>query len=50
MDTPFLTPLGLFFLLFTSDQLTKQICVREDSLNIPTKFDSNWPSRFREVD
>jgi hypothetical protein len=50
MDTPFLTPLGLLFLLFTSDQLTKQICVQEGPMNIPTKFDSNWPNRFREVD
>ena len=34
MDTSFLTPFGLSFLVFL--------------MNIPTKFGSNWPGGFRE--
>jgi hypothetical protein len=47
MDMPFLTPLGILFLLWTSDQQKHKLC-RDNPLNIPTKFGSNWSSGFRE--
>ena len=52
MDTPFLTPLGLLFLLCTSDQHKKKNInfVGDHLMNIPTKYESNWPSGFREED
>jgi hypothetical protein len=50
-QTPFLTPLDLWFLLCTSDQQKKAIHFLEDhQMNIPTKFGSNLPSGFREED
>lgn len=45
MDTPFLTPLGLLFLLCISDP-KKKTFADDHLMNIPTKFDSNWPSGF----
>ena len=46
MDTPFSTPLGLPFLLCTSDE--QKIVVGDHPMDIPTKCGSNWPSGFRE--
>ena len=41
--------MGLLFLC-TSDQHKKTFFLRDNPLNIPTEFDSNWSSGFREVD
>jgi len=46
MDTPFLTSLGLLYLLCTSDQQKK--IVEDHPMNIPTKLGYNWLSDFRE--
>ena len=42
-----MTQLGLLFLLCTSDQQKHKLC-KGPSINIPTKFGSNWPSGFKE--
>jgi hypothetical protein len=47
MDMPFLTRMSILFLLWTSDQQKHNLC-RDNPLNIPTKFGSNWPSGLRE--
>ena len=48
---PYLTPLGLLFLLCTSNQQKKpHILVENHPMYIPTKFGFNWPSCFREED
>jgi hypothetical protein len=44
-DNTLLTPLGLLFILCTSEQ--KKSFLEDHAMNIPTKFDSNWPSDFR---
>jgi hypothetical protein len=49
MDTPVLTPLGLLFLLYTSDQQKNINFVWDNPMNIPTKFGSNWP-KFTDND
>jgi hypothetical protein len=43
-----LTPLGLLFLLCTSDQQQKHIFVGDHPLNSHIKYGSNWPSGFRK--
>ena len=48
MDTPFLKPLGLLFLLCTSDQQKNINFVRDYPMNILTEFSFNWPSGFTE--
>ena len=51
MHIPFLTPLGLFFLLFILFIKDKIInFVGGHPLNIPTKLGSNWRNGFREED
>ena len=42
MDTPFLKPLGLLFLLCTSDQQKNKLCKG------PSNEHSNWPNCFTE--
>ena len=42
----FFTLLGLLFLLFISDEQKKI----KNLINIPARFDSNWPIGFREED
>ena len=50
MDTPFLTTLGLLFLLCISDQQKQTNFIGDHPMNIPTKFSSNCPLGFREED
>jgi hypothetical protein len=46
MDTSFLTPLELLFVLCTSDQPIN--CEEDHPVNIPTKFGSKWQNLFKE--
>ena len=48
MNTPFLKPLGLLFLLCTFDQQKNINFVRDRPMNILIEFSSNWHSGFRE--
>jgi hypothetical protein len=47
MDTPFLTPLGILFLLYSTKYINLQ---RNHTMNITSKFGSDWRSGFREED
>jgi hypothetical protein len=44
METPYLAPLGLFFLLWISDEEENMKFVEDHPMKIPIKFGSNWPS------
>jgi hypothetical protein len=48
--TPFLIPMVLLFLLCTSDQQKIINFLEDHPIDIPTNFDSNWSSGFREED
>ena len=48
MDTSFLTPLGLFYVLLINKKYIT--LVADQPKNIPTKFGNNWLSGFREED
>jgi hypothetical protein len=47
MDTQFLTPLCLLFILCTSDQQTNINFVVDPQINIPTNFGYNWPNGLK---
>jgi len=48
METPYLAPLGLFFLLWISDEEENMTFVEDHPMKIPIKFGSNWSSGFIE--
>ena len=50
MDTPFSIHLGLFFLLWSSEQQKTHKHKGDESMNIPTKIGSDLQNAFREED